>query len=137
MAAFQLLRHRRNEPTAFLYAFDLLELNGMDLRREPIEVRKTTLARHPSQCPLPACVRMRHATFGEDRKDQLNIAWPRRPYREHLLSPWSNGRETWFSGFALNSVDRRSHLYLLTGATSAVSFAASRGQLAHLLEFGV
>ena len=25
---------------AFLYAFDLLELNGTDLRREPIEVRK-------------------------------------------------------------------------------------------------
>ena len=39
-----LLRHRRNEPQAFLYAFDLLELNGTDLRREPIEVRKATLA---------------------------------------------------------------------------------------------
>jgi bifunctional non-homologous end joining protein LigD len=38
------LRHRRNEPQAFLYAFDLLELNGADLRREPIEVRKATLA---------------------------------------------------------------------------------------------
>ncbi len=29
---------------AFLYAFDLLELNGTDMRREPIEVRKATLA---------------------------------------------------------------------------------------------
>ena len=28
----------------FLYAFDLLELNGTNLRREPIEVRKATLA---------------------------------------------------------------------------------------------
>ena len=27
LATFQLLRHRRNEPQAFLYAFDLLELN--------------------------------------------------------------------------------------------------------------
>jgi ATP-dependent DNA ligase len=27
-----------------LYAFDLLELDGTDLRREPIEVRKATLA---------------------------------------------------------------------------------------------
>ena len=34
---FQLLRHRPNEPQAFLYAFDLLELNGDDLRREPME----------------------------------------------------------------------------------------------------
>ena len=29
---------------AFLYAFDLVELNGADLRREPIEVRKAMLA---------------------------------------------------------------------------------------------
>jgi ATP-dependent DNA ligase len=27
----------------FLYAFDLLELSGDDLRREPLDVRKTTL----------------------------------------------------------------------------------------------
>ena len=40
LATFQLLRHRRNEPQAFLYAFDLLELNGEDIRKEPIEVRK-------------------------------------------------------------------------------------------------
>ena len=44
VTSFQLLRHRRNEPQAFLYAFDLLELNGTALRREPIEVRKATLA---------------------------------------------------------------------------------------------
>jgi bifunctional non-homologous end joining protein LigD len=44
VAAFHVLRRRRNEPDAFLYAFDLLELNGDDLRREPIEVRKATLA---------------------------------------------------------------------------------------------
>jgi bifunctional non-homologous end joining protein LigD len=41
LATFQLLRHRRNEPQAFLYAFDLLALNGADLRKE---VRKATLA---------------------------------------------------------------------------------------------
>jgi bifunctional non-homologous end joining protein LigD len=40
LATFQLLRHRRNEPRAFLYAFDLLELNGADMRRESIAVRK-------------------------------------------------------------------------------------------------
>ena len=27
----------------FLYAFDLIELNGDDLRRDPLEVRKVTL----------------------------------------------------------------------------------------------
>jgi bifunctional non-homologous end joining protein LigD len=44
MTVFHVLRRRRNEPEAFLFAFDLLELNGTDLRREPIEVRKATLA---------------------------------------------------------------------------------------------
>jgi bifunctional non-homologous end joining protein LigD len=44
LARFDVLRHRRNEVTAFLYAFDLLELDGTDLRREPAEVRKATLA---------------------------------------------------------------------------------------------
>ena len=44
LARFDVLRRRRNEANAFLFAFDLLELNGTDLRREPIEVRKATLA---------------------------------------------------------------------------------------------
>jgi ATP-dependent DNA ligase len=45
LAVFQMLRHRRNERSVFLYAFDLLQLNGRDLRREPIEVRKAELAK--------------------------------------------------------------------------------------------
>jgi bifunctional non-homologous end joining protein LigD len=45
VAVFRMLRHRRNEPSVFLYAFDLLQLNGRDLRREPIEVRRTELAK--------------------------------------------------------------------------------------------
>jgi bifunctional non-homologous end joining protein LigD len=44
LAIFEKLRQRRNEASAFLYTFDLLELDGTDLRREPIEVRKATLA---------------------------------------------------------------------------------------------
>ena len=44
LARFDVLRRRRNEAAAFLYAFDLLELDGTELRREPIEVRKATLA---------------------------------------------------------------------------------------------
>jgi bifunctional non-homologous end joining protein LigD len=44
LAIFQKLRQRREEHRAFLYAFDLLELDGTDLRREPIEVRRAMLA---------------------------------------------------------------------------------------------
>ena len=85
-----LLRHRRNEPQAFLYAFDLLELDGTDLRREPIEVRKATLAsilrqeparRAPERAPG---ARLRADGFparlqdgaGRDRLEAAGIALP-------------------------------------------------------------
>ena len=42
---FNELRRRRNGSRVFLYAFDLLELNGCDLRRGPIEARKVELAK--------------------------------------------------------------------------------------------
>ena len=41
---FDRLRRRSHDGAVFLYAFDLIELNGNDLRREPLEVRKATLA---------------------------------------------------------------------------------------------
>jgi bifunctional non-homologous end joining protein LigD len=44
IACFDRLRHHRVDETVFLYAFDLIELGGDDLRREPLEVRKATLA---------------------------------------------------------------------------------------------
>jgi len=44
IASFDLVRHQRANDSIFLYAFDLIELNGDDLRRDPLEVRKATLA---------------------------------------------------------------------------------------------
>ena len=44
IASFDLVRHHRANASVFLYAFDLIELNGDDLRRDPLEVRKATLA---------------------------------------------------------------------------------------------
>ena len=43
VASFDLIRHQRANERIFLFAFDLIELNGDDLRREPLEVRKATL----------------------------------------------------------------------------------------------
>jgi bifunctional non-homologous end joining protein LigD len=40
---FERMRGRRHDGHVFLYSFDLLELDGADLRREPLEVRKATL----------------------------------------------------------------------------------------------
>jgi bifunctional non-homologous end joining protein LigD len=44
VASFDLVRHHRANGSVFLYAFDLIELNSDDLRRDPLEVRKATLA---------------------------------------------------------------------------------------------
>jgi bifunctional non-homologous end joining protein LigD len=45
VASFDLIRHHRANERIFLYTFDLIELNGDDLRRDPLEVRKATLPR--------------------------------------------------------------------------------------------
>jgi ATP-dependent DNA ligase len=39
MPSFNRIRYRRHDASVFLYAFDLIELNGDDLRRDPLEVR--------------------------------------------------------------------------------------------------
>jgi len=43
VTSFNRVRYRRHDESIFLYAFDLIELNGDDLRRDPLEVRKATL----------------------------------------------------------------------------------------------
>jgi bifunctional non-homologous end joining protein LigD len=47
---FDRLRYGRGE--SLLYVFDLLELDGGDLRGEPIELRKTTLAKLLRKAPM-------------------------------------------------------------------------------------
>src|SRR5262245_22057109 len=44
LAVFERLRRKHDARAVFLYASDLLEIDGVDLRREPIEVLKETLA---------------------------------------------------------------------------------------------
>ena len=45
LAVFELIRRARHGDRAVLCAFDLIELNGQDLRRSPIERRKAKLAK--------------------------------------------------------------------------------------------
>jgi bifunctional non-homologous end joining protein LigD len=73
LPVFDRLRYRRQDGRVFLYAFDLLELNGQDMRRAPLEVRKAKLAsvllskadsgiRFNEHCDdLPAAIVFRHA----------------------------------------------------------------------------
>jgi ATP-dependent DNA ligase len=56
---FDLIRRKRHGGDAVLIAFDLIELDGEDLRRSPIEHRKRKLAKltrspHP-RCPTRTC----------------------------------------------------------------------------------
>jgi bifunctional non-homologous end joining protein LigD len=44
LASFERIRYRQHDGDVFLYAFDLIESNGDDLRRDPLQVRKATLA---------------------------------------------------------------------------------------------
>jgi bifunctional non-homologous end joining protein LigD len=43
IACFELIRSWDTDASVFLWAFDLIELNGQDMRREPLEMRKATL----------------------------------------------------------------------------------------------
>jgi bifunctional non-homologous end joining protein LigD len=45
IALFDRIRYRRHDADVFMWAFDLIELNGDDLRRDPLAVRKATLER--------------------------------------------------------------------------------------------
>jgi ATP-dependent DNA ligase len=41
--SFDRIRYRRHDASVFLYAFDLIELSGDDLIRDPLEVRLALL----------------------------------------------------------------------------------------------
>ena len=44
ITSFDRIRYRRHDASVFLYGFDLIELDGEDMRRDPLSVRKATLA---------------------------------------------------------------------------------------------
>jgi ATP-dependent DNA ligase len=48
---FEKLRSRRDDRHVIMFAFDPIELNGKDLRREPIEARKAELAPFVAYAP--------------------------------------------------------------------------------------
>jgi ATP-dependent DNA ligase len=73
MPCFDRLRYRRQDGHVLLYAFDLIELDGDDLRHEPVERRKTALAKL-----------MRHAKPGlmlNERKNGVPRPLPDPPAR--------------------------------------------------------
>jgi bifunctional non-homologous end joining protein LigD len=49
VASFNLIRYRRHDDGTFLYAFDLIELNGDDLRRDQGQEDLESPVGHPSR----------------------------------------------------------------------------------------
>jgi bifunctional non-homologous end joining protein LigD len=45
LSSFDRIRYRQNDESVFMWAFDLIELDGDDLRLDPLEVRQI----HPYQ----------------------------------------------------------------------------------------
>jgi bifunctional non-homologous end joining protein LigD len=74
-AVFERLRQvRRRSRQVFLCAFDLLELNGTDLSREPLEVRKSTLA-SLLRARLPGLQFNQHITHPGDLVFRMPALW--------------------------------------------------------------
>jgi len=67
LAVFELIRGHGSKTSAVLCAFDLLELDGKDLRRRPIEERKGLLAKllHDSDSDLAVVLNEHYEEDGE------------------------------------------------------------------------
>jgi bifunctional non-homologous end joining protein LigD len=65
LAVFDLIRGYGSKASAVLCAFDLLELNGEDLRRQAIESRKHALIQLLSRAPSPVVFNHHYETEGE------------------------------------------------------------------------
>src|SRR5262245_457641 len=56
VASFNMLLHRKRDDQVFLYAFDVIEFGGEDLRRERLEQRKAELRRLLADTKEPGLV---------------------------------------------------------------------------------
>jgi ATP-dependent DNA ligase len=65
LAVFELIRGYGTKGSAVLCAFDLLELNGEDLRRQPLESRKGILTKLLSSVPSGIVFNHHYQTDGE------------------------------------------------------------------------
>jgi bifunctional non-homologous end joining protein LigD len=95
VASFNLVRYRHHDQSIFLYAFDLIELNGDDLRRDPLEGRKGTLEMKLAK--VGPGIRFNQHMEGR-RRDSISARLQARPRRHCLeaegfaLSFWTLAR---------------------------------------------
>jgi bifunctional non-homologous end joining protein LigD len=85
-AEFEKLRHRSNDQDVILIAFDLLELNGTDLRRQPIETQACSAAVAPAFSSTSICLTR------ETWSSVTPAKWALRGVSKRLASPYRSGR---------------------------------------------
>ena len=78
IACFDHIRYRRHDGRVFLYAFDLIELDGEDMRRDPLAVRKATLERILARAAPAADVTLAHRRLRIRRRSLARFAQRRR-----------------------------------------------------------
>jgi bifunctional non-homologous end joining protein LigD len=94
LAVFDLIRRHGALASAVLYAFDLLALDGRDLRREPIEKRKALLAKLLKGSHLSIAL---NEDFEEDGASVYSAAWQlgcEGIVSKRLGSPYRSGRSS-------------------------------------------
>jgi bifunctional non-homologous end joining protein LigD len=93
LAVFDLIREYRHDSAAVLCAFDLLELDGEDLRREPIETRKSTLksllrGKHAGSRSTRTSSRMAQSSTGKLVRSAARASCRSGPYRSGRADCW-------------------------------------------------
>jgi bifunctional non-homologous end joining protein LigD len=103
LAVFEQLRRKPAGGHVFLYAFDLLELDGQDLRRDPLETRKAMLTSLLRSARLGLQLNEHIAESGDvvfrhacklEREDQAIGQPPEPDLSSSLLSYWQELRYT-------------------------------------------
>ena len=85
MPVFDRLRSRRDDRHVFLYAFDLLQVDSRDLRREPIEDRKAESRQAATSCQARPAV---ERAYQRGRRHRIPARLQARLGRHRVEASW-------------------------------------------------
>jgi hypothetical protein len=76
IACFEMIRRWDADDSVFMWGFDLIELNGDDLRRDPLDVRKATLVDMLARASPPSAISRLSTTSNGVRSTPTRISLP-------------------------------------------------------------
>jgi bifunctional non-homologous end joining protein LigD len=96
LSVFEMIRWRQHDAAVTLCAFDLMELDGEDLRRKPVEVRKATLKGLLRRAPPGVAFNRHFEVDGKIVYEQACALGCEGIVSKRLGSPYRSGRnESW------------------------------------------